>query len=686
MSTRFFALAFAIGIGCLLWVALGFTGSNWLALTVTAVISGVYLFGAFELRQFRAATGALGTALQSLSQPPAALAEWVAAVPPSLRNAVRLRVEGERAALPGPALTPYLVGLLVMLGMLGTFLGMIVTFRGAVFALEGSTDLQAIRSALAAPLHGLGLSFGTSVAGVAASAMLGLMSAISRRERLEIARQLDQRIATVLRPFSLAHQRQEAFRALQLQAHALPEVAGRLESLMERIEQRSAQLDQQLLHRQAEFQREVTLAYAGLAESVGASLKDSVAASATAAGETIRPLVEGAMTTIVQQSGRLHDRIADAATAQAALLAETFEQRSAALVATVGESLARSQSAQALTEQQRLQAWMQALQGMSGELQAQWRRAGEEATRHQQAVCEAIDESARQITERAGGQAMQTLQASARLLEESRELVRSRTETEGRWIAQHGERMDQMAGLWRTELAALRQEEGERGAAAVGRLHELQAAVTEHLATLGAALEAPITRLLQTAAEVPQAAAAVITQLRAELGRATERDNLALDERTVLLERLATLLQAVHQATGEQRAGMEALVHSASTVLQQAGEKFAQALEVQGSRTADVAAHVSGSAVELSSLAQAFEQGVQLFHASNDKLIEGLQRVETALGRSVERSDEQLAYYVAQAREVIDLSIASQEGLVENLRQLQGRPGKALALVEGAHG
>ena len=46
---------------------------------------------------------------------------------PSLRHAVRLRIENERGALPGPALTPYLVGLLVMLGMLCSILGMVVT-------------------------------------------------------------------------------------------------------------------------------------------------------------------------------------------------------------------------------------------------------------------------------------------------------------------------------------------------------------------------------------------------------------------------------------------------------------------------------------------------------------------------------------------------------------------------------
>jgi hypothetical protein len=125
---------------------------------------------------------------------------------------VRQRIDGERVALPGPALTPYLVGLLVMLGMLGTFLGMVLTFKGAVFALEGSTDLQAIRTALAAPIKGLGLAFGTSVAGVATSAMLGLLSALARRERADVVRLLDQHLAAELRPLSHRFQQQQTFR------------------------------------------------------------------------------------------------------------------------------------------------------------------------------------------------------------------------------------------------------------------------------------------------------------------------------------------------------------------------------------------------------------------------------------------------------------------------------------------
>ena len=69
----------------------------------------------------------------------------------------------------------------------------------------------------------------------------------------------------------------------------------------------------------------------------------------------------------------------------------------------------------------------------------------------------------------------------------------------------------------------------------------------------------------------------------------------------------------------------------------------------------------------------AFGHAVQCFAESNDKLVANLQRLEGSLDKSMARSDEQLAYYVAQAREVIDLSISAQQGIVEDLRRLHGR-------------
>jgi len=160
MNRTVFATAFALGLAALIWIGVGFIGTSWTALLMTLLIAAVYLHGARELQRFRAHTAQLHQALDNIPAPLPDLGNWLEQLPAPLRQSVRLRVEGERATLPGPALTPYLVGLLVMLGMLGTFLGMVMTFKGAVFALEGSADLQAIRSALAAPIKGLGLSFG----------------------------------------------------------------------------------------------------------------------------------------------------------------------------------------------------------------------------------------------------------------------------------------------------------------------------------------------------------------------------------------------------------------------------------------------------------------------------------------------------------------------------------------------
>ncbi|TFZ08895.1 hypothetical protein [Ramlibacter humi] len=573
---RFFFLAFCIGLLALAWVGYSFVGTSWLAFAMTVVIAVVYLAGAHELRQFRAATGTLRTALDNVNATPASLPEWLEQVPAPLHATVRARIEGERAALPGPSLTPYLVGLLVMLGMLGTFLGMVVTFKGAVFALEGSTDLQAIRAALAEPIRGLGLSFGTSVAGVAASAMLGLMSTIARRERVDAARLLDSRIAGALLPFSLAHHRQETLRAMQAQIRTLPEVALALQGVMDRIERRSEQLDAQLLERHTQLQREVTGAYTELARQVGTHLNDSLAASARATGDTVKPIVEQAMAQLVGESQRLQQRIGDIAQTQA----------------------------------------------------------------------------------------------------------RERAENESRWLEEQRKRMGELSALWHSELGSLRQEESQRGDAAVQRLSELQGAVAQHLATLGAALEAPITRLLHTASEVPQAAAGVIAQLREEMSSVTERDNLALQERTLLLERLGALVGSLEQAAGEQRTAIEAMVASATSVLEQSQQRFTQALDAQAAQAAEASTQATASAVELAAVADSFGESVRLFQVSHEKLTDTLQRVEATMQKSTARSDEQLAYYVAQAREVIDLSIASQQGLMDSLRQLQQGKGKPAPMPE----
>lgn len=833
MNKILMAVLFLIGLLAVGWVGWGFVGASWMALTMTAVIGLAYVLGALELRRFRSATQTLR---EALSDGPSALNDvtaWLARLHPSLTTPVRLRIEGQRVALPGPALTPYLVGLLVMLGMLGTFLGMVVTFKGAVFALEGSSDLEAIRGALAEPIKGLGLAFGTSVAGVASSALLGLMSALSRRERIGVVRDLDAQIGGVLRPLSASHQREQTFKALQVQADAMPLIADRLQTLVVGLERRNEELSAQLLSQQQAFQRDASLAYADLAKSVGSTLQDSLTASARTAGESVQQLVETALREISQESQRTHQRLVDTtqsqlnglssqwesaagqvsaswatslqdqAQSQARLLSgldgalqgftQTFEQRAAQVLQSLHEAGAQSQSALVASEQQRAAEWQRSLNDMAVSLTEEWQRAGGQAVAQQQAVstalaaaadqiadraqevshhwtsaqaaqvqshealvsglngalqafsqtfaqrsqdvlatlqdtaaqtqssqaeaeqarvaawartmeemsaslgkewqrvasqtlaqqqvaCERLEASAAQITERASEHVSHTLTGVTQLLGKSEGLIQARAASESQWLQSQGERMDQLTAVWRTELQALRDEEAQRGHAAVERLDALQGAVAQHLSTLGASLEAPLTRLLQTAAEVPQAAADVVAQLRAEMTHISERDNLALSERTEMMASMGTLLRSVNEAAGEQRAAITSMVGSATEVLQQAGAQFADALGQQAAKVDDVAAHVAASAVELASLGEAFGHGVGLFSTTNEKLIGSLQGIERAITQSLTRSDEQLAYYVAQAREVIDLSITSQQGIVEDLRRLHG---KALAVADG---
>jgi ElaB/YqjD/DUF883 family membrane-anchored ribosome-binding protein len=148
------------------------------------------------------------------------------------------------------------------------------------------------------------------------------------------------------------------------------------------------------------------------------------------------------------------------------------------------------------------------------------------------------------------------------------------------------------------------------------------------------------------------------------------RDNDLLEERGRILGTLHTLLDAINHASTEQRAVIDTLVKTAGDTLTQAGQRFAVNLDAETTKLSDVTANVTSSAVEVSSLSDTLNFVVRTFGDSNDKLIASLQRMEGAIEKSMARSDDQLAYYVAQAREIIDLSIMSQKDIVEELRQL----------------
>jgi ABC-type transporter Mla subunit MlaD len=146
-----------------------------------------------------------------------------------------------------------------------------------------------------------------------------------------------------------------------------------------------------------------------------------------------------------------------------------------------------------------------------------------------------------------------------------------------------------------------------------------------------------------------------------------------LEERSPIMATLNTLLAAVQHSSTDQRAAIDALVGSTAAWLEQAGARFTEKLDTESARMESMTAQLTSSAVDVASLGEAFGHAVELFSQSSGKLMGHLQHVDDTLGKSIARSDEQLAYYVAQAREVIDLSISSQKQIVEDLQRLADR-------------
>ncbi|WP_368561980.1 DUF802 domain-containing protein [Pseudoxanthomonas sp. UTMC 1351] len=681
-------VVFLVGLIAVCWIGAGYLGSNPLAATVTVVIGICYLAGALELYRYRQATSTLAKAVEDAALAQSDLRDWLARLHPSVRNAVRLRIEGDRVALPAPGLTPYLVGLLVLLGMLGTLLGMMATLSGTGLALESATDLEAIRGSLASPVKGLAFAFGTSIAGVATSAMLGLLSALCRRERLQAVQRLDVEIATRLHTYSRAYQREEAFKLQQRQTELMPVLIDRLQAMMATIEQQTAATSERLLVSQEDFHTKTEATYMRLASSVEQSLKAGVAENAQAFSTALQPVIEATMAGVAREAALMHDAVTHAVQRQLEGLSAGFEKTSIAAADTWKAALAEQRrSNEALTQDmrqslehfadtfdQRSAGLLEAISvrfeaATSGAADAwnnvlsQQEAANENLTlRNQQALAATAATFEEQATSLVG--VMRQSHADLQILLESRDQQRlaTWTETLGSMTAVLNRNWEQLG-----EAVASRQQEICDTLARTA--NDISAQAQAHASeTIG-----EISRLAQVASEAPKAAAEVVAEIRQKLSDSMSRDTAMLEERSRLLETLEILLVTVNQASAEQRAAIDALVTTSADLMDRVGSRFADHIEGETGKLEAVAAQVTGSAVEVASLGEAFGMSVQLFGQSTDALTERLQHISTALDTSLARSDEQLAYYVAQAREVIDLSMLSQKQIIEELRQLADR-------------
>ncbi|SDR26013.1 hypothetical protein SAMN05444161_2444 [Rhizobiales bacterium GAS191] len=97
----------------------------------------------------------------------------------------------------------YLAGLLVFLGLLGTFWGLLETVRsigGVIGSMhsangESGTLFEDLKTGLAAPLAGMGISFSSSLFGLAGSLVLGFLDLQVGRAHARFATEVEDRLA-----------------------------------------------------------------------------------------------------------------------------------------------------------------------------------------------------------------------------------------------------------------------------------------------------------------------------------------------------------------------------------------------------------------------------------------------------------------------------------------------------------
>ncbi len=679
---------FLAGLAVVCWIGAGYAAGHPLALLFTLLVLAFYLLGALELRRYRQATTGLERALDGLDAAPASLEAWLAQLDPGLREPVRLRIEGGRLPLPGPALVPYLVGLLVLLGMLGTLLGMMTTLRGTGVALEGTAELDAIRDALAAPVRGLGFAFGTSIAGVAASAALGLLSALCRRGRARAAQRLDAAAAGVLRPWSQAYQREQTVQLLQAQTGLLPALVERLERMAAALEQREAASAERQLAQQEAFHARTEATFRELAGSVQATLSDSVAASAREARAAVQPVLESTLAAIAGHAESTRDSVTSAVQRHLDGAGESLRALGGEIAAQWSQALQAQREAGAALlqdlrggQEQLAQAMGQQAETLVGRIGAQLEQAGSGLAAGWEQVLARQDEANRAATE----QQRQALAEAAGAIERQSaalldSLEQAHAQLQAAFASQEQERLARWSATLEHAGAALREQWQQAGEQAAARqqavcdsLASTATQISERTQAQAEATIAEISQLARTAAEAPRAAAEVITEVRRQLSESLARDTALLEERSQHMAMFGQLLEGVNRASGEQRAALESLVESTASLLERTGARFEEQVQARGGQLQEAGAQVAAGAAEVASLAEAFGAAVEAFAQGNALLVERMQQIEAALEKAAARSDEQLAYYVAQAREVIDLGVLSQKQIVEDLQRLSAR-------------
>jgi hypothetical protein len=154
----------------------------------------------------------------------------------------------------------YMTGLLIFLGLLGTFWGLIETVGSVGSVLnslkpggDAGAIFESLREGLAAPLSGMGISFSSSLFGLAGSLVLGFLDLQTSQAQNRFYTELEDWLSTTVRDLGVDH------REVPAGAPAPAALSGDLRSAIERLREAIAE---------GGSSRSTTTAMANLAEAI----------------------------------------------------------------------------------------------------------------------------------------------------------------------------------------------------------------------------------------------------------------------------------------------------------------------------------------------------------------------------------------------------------------------------------
>lgn len=639
--------AFFTGMALIVLMARLVAIDDHLTLVVMLLIVTAYSVGGAELWRYQRHTEGLRLALstldaaRSLPADKPTLDAWLSTVPEALRHAVHQRIVGPLQGMPAPILTPYLVGLLVMLGLMGTFVGMVATLGGAAMALEAGTELTAIRQGLAAPIQGLGIAFGTSVAGVAASAMLGLIATLSQRERLQTSKMLDHCRDEFFRDHSLNHQRTQTYSALQQQASALPDAVASLGVLSQQLGQLGEQLSaqskstgEQLLAQQREFESSVRADVQGLTAALASEVKSTLANTGKETAETLRPFIEQLLAEASQQlaSEAAARRRVDEELHTVLRGQQTAELEARRLAEEQWQSTMSKSADRFVTE---LGSQLQAIQSLEGQ---RLDSSGEQITKLQESLGEQLQAMVGSVN-----QSFVTMESASRQSTSiGSDLIKLLQENTDRSLERDKLLVEERSALQKQQLV-LTENLKKRGEEQQASLTVMSTQFREHIEQQSSATGDNLDRLIEQSAQQ-------LTQVSSSLAQKMES---TLDSNE----------QQWHQLSSKLGVELDQL-------LARNGEALDLLAVNLGAQLGESGQQVASTAAELAALSGGFADSVATFKASSEAVNTSLTTTTEVLMAAGSRSDEQMGYYVDQAREIIDHNLITQQTILERLESM----------------